>query len=541
MRPLQTALDPRSDAWRRAAGWMSALLDEIRSVERRAAEAADRVRDRYAARGELLPRERLAHLLDRGRPFLEIGALAGYLLDDDTDGTLAGGGVITGIGWVCGVRCVVHADNFVVKGGTVSHQGILKKMRFQQIARENKLPIVSLAQSGGANLKYVSDYFLEGARFFADRARLSAFGLPQITVVHGSATAGGAYDPGLSDYMIMVRGKATMYLAGPPLLKAATGQIATDEELGGAEMHCRIAGSAEYLAEDDADGIRIAREVLAALQWNRHLPAQPEPAFDPPLYPQEDLLGVVPEDPKIPFDMREVIARVADGSRFLEFKSEYDNGTLCGHVTIEGLPAGIVANNFPITANGAAKAAQFIQLCDQAMVPLIFMHNTTGFLVGTEQEQAGIIKHGSKMIQAVANTRVPRIALMIGGSFGAGNYAMCGRGLDPQFIFAWPSSRVAVMGGAQAGMVLRIVAENRAARTGVPLDDATRARVEREAAESQRLLDDKSRALYATARLWDDGVIDPRDTRRLLAELLRTSRDAAARRLNPNSFGVARF
>ena len=541
MPALTSRLDARSPEFNRNADRMLTLISEVRAIEERGTQAALRQRERHARRNELLPRERLALLLDRGSHFLELSRLAGCMLDDDTDGSTAGGGMITGIGQVAGVRCLVCVDNFPVKGGSLSHMGLLKKLRYQQIVMENKLPVVTLAQSGGANLRYVSDFFLEGARFFANRARISAQGLPQVTVVHGSATAGGAYDPGLSDYMVMVRNKATMYLAGPPLLKAATGEVATDEELGGAEMHCRVAGNAEYLAEDDADGIRLAREILGALQWNRNGTPAAAPAFREPLYPGEELLGVVSAEPKTPFDMREVLARIADGSEFLEFKSEYDSGTLCGHIAVEGLPVGIVGNNFPITARGAAKAAQFIQLCDQAQVPLLFLHNTTGFLVGTEQEQAGIIKHGAKMIQAVANARVPRISLMIGGSFGAGNYAMCGRGLDPQFIFAWPSSRVAVMGGAQAGMVLRIVAENRFARSGEAMDAATRERVEAEALEAQRLLDDKSLALYATARLWDDGIIDPRDTRSTLAELLRTCAAAQGRRLQPNTFGVARL
>ena len=520
---------------------MQAALEQIRIIEECGAAAVEAVRERYARRQELLPRERLALLLDRGDPFIELSRLAGYLLEGDADGAAAGGGIIVGIGRICGVRCLVSVDNFVVKGGSLTQQGMLKKIRSQEIASQMKLPIVTLAQSGGANLRYVSDFFLDGARFFANRARLSAQGLPQITVVHGSATAGGAYDPGLSDYMIMVRNKASMYLAGPPLLKAATGEIATEEELGGAEMHCRVAGSAEYLAENDADGIRIAREVLAALQWNRLVPVIAPPPYSEPLHSPDELIGIVSAESKTPFDMREVLVRIADGSDFLEFKSEYDAGTLCGHISIEGLPVGIVANNFPITARGAAKAAQFIQLCDQAQLPLLFLHNTTGFLVGTEQEQAGIIKHGAKMIQAVANARVPRISIMIGGSYGAGNYAMCGRGLDPQFLFAWPSSRVAVMGGAQAATVLKIVAENKFNRSGGTMDTATRARVDAEALEAEQLLDEKSRALYATARVWDDGVVDPRDTRRLLGELLRTCRDSALRQLQPNSFGVARF
>ncbi len=304
--------------------------------------------------------------------------------------------------------------------------------------------------------------FVEGARTFANQARLSAAGIPQITVVHGNATAGGAYQPGLSDYVVLVRNRAKMFLAGPPLLKAATGEIATDEELGGAEMHTGVAGTAEYLAENDADGIRHARDIMSKLGL-RDAPPEDRP-WQEPLYPPEQLLGVVPADSKKPYDVREIIARLADGSDFLDFKNDWDSATLCGWIDIEGQPVGVIGNNGPITPRGAAKAAQFIQLCDQTRRPLLFLHNTTGFMVGTDPEQNGVIKHGSKMIQAVANARVPKISILVGGSYGAGNYAMCGRGLDPRFIFAWPNAKVAVMGGQQAGTVLRIVAEAKTAR-----------------------------------------------------------------------------
>jgi geranyl-CoA carboxylase beta subunit len=367
---------------------------------------------------------------------------------------------------------------------------------------------------------------------------MSAAGIPQVTVVHGNATAGGAYQPGLSDYVITVREQAKMFLAGPPLLKAATGEIATDEELGGAEMHATVAGTAEYLAEDDADGIRQAREILGALPWNENLPLRQEPQWDEPLYPAEELLGVIPSDAKKPYDVREILARIADGSRFLDFKNDYDNQTVCGTIRIQGHSVGIIGNNGPITPAGSTKAAQFIQLCDQAGTPILFLHNTTGFMVGTHSEQNGIIKHGSKMLQAVANCRVPKIAVVVGGSYGAGNYAMCGRGLDPRFIFAWPNSRTAVMGPAQAGKVMRIVAEDKQRKSGIEPDEKTLAFLEQATAKK---LEDGSTALFGTARLWDDGLIDPRDTRRVLALVLSVCREAEQRQLRPNSYGVARF
>ncbi|WP_425328134.1 geranyl-CoA carboxylase subunit beta, partial [Pseudomonas nitroreducens] len=358
------------------------------------------------------------------------------------------------------------------------------------------------------------------------------------TVVHGSSTAGGAYQPGLSDYVVVVRGKAKMFLAGPPLLKAATGEIATDEELGGAELHAQVAGTAEYLAENDADGVRLAREILAALPWNNQLPARAKLTWDEPLYPAQELLGVVPADAKKPYDVREIVARIADGSRFLDFKNEFDSQTVCGHLHIEGHACGLIGNNGPITPQGAAKAAQFIQLCEQSNTPILFLHNTTGFMVGTESERLGVIKHGSKMIQAVANATVPKLTLVVGGSYGAGNYAMCGRGLDPRFIFAWPNSRTAVMGGAQAGKVLRIVTEEKHAKEGKEADPKMLDMLEQMTAQK---LDAQSTALYGTASLWDDGLIDPRDTRALLGYLLDICAEAAMRPLKGNSFGVARF
>jgi len=538
MAQIQSLLDPHSEAFARNRTAMLAAIEHVQQLEQNLLNKAAEAKAKFDQRGQLLPRERLNLLLDPGAPFLELASLAGYKLHDDKDGSAAGGGLIAGIGYVCGIRAMVVANNSAIKGGTISPSGLKKSLRLQQIALENKLPMITLAESGGANLNYAAEIFVEGARSFANQARLSALGLPQITVVHGSATAGGAYQPGLSDYVVVVRGKAKLFLAGPPLLKAATGEVATDEELGGAEMHAQVAGTAEYLAENDADGVRQVRDILRMLPWNEQLPWRPEPQYKEPLYPIDELLGLIPDDPKKPYDVREIIARIADESNFVEFKGEYDQQTLCGHLKIQGRACGFIGNNGPITPNGASKAAQFIQLCDQSQIPLLFFHNTTGFMVGTESEQQGVIKHGSKLIQAVANARVPKLTLVVGGSYGAGNYAMCGRGLDPRFIFAWPNSRTAVMGGAQAGKVLRIVTEAKQLKDGLVPDPKMLDMLEQVTAQK---LDSQSTALYGSANLWDDGLIDPRDTRTLLGYLLDICHEADLRTLQPNSFGVSRF
>lgn len=529
---LGSEVDPGAFGVNAAA--MHAAMAPVLAVQGAVEAAAEAVRARYAKRGQQMPRDRLALLLDPGAPWLELCPYAGWKRYGDKDGTGAGAGAIAGIGRVAGRWCVVVVDNFAVKGGTVTPDGLAKKLRLQEVARDNRLPLVSLSQSGGANLAYAHEVFIPGGRGFANQARLSAMGIVQVTVVHGSATAGGAYQPGLSDHVILVRGQATMYLAGPPLLKAATGEVATDEDLGGAEMHAQVSGVGDYLAEDDADGIRLARDIIAAL------PMQEEAlgaAFAPPLYPAEDLLGLVPADPRQPYDAREIIARLVDGSTWLEFKPEIDGATLCGQARIEGHAVGIVANNGPITAQGAAKAGQFIQLCDQAGMPLLFLHNTTGFLVGTEPERAGIIKHGSKMIQAVANARVPKVSVVVGGSNGAGNYAMCGRGFDPRFLFAWPNARTSVMGPAQAGQVMRIVTEAKMRAEG----SVDGARLDALEAGTTAMLADATTALASSARLEDDGIIDPRQTRDILALVLGLIAGEGTRILRPNTFGVARL
>lgn len=535
---LESQLEVHSEEFRQNAANMQKLVDEFRGIEQKVIAKAEEMLPKFRKRNQLLPRERIERMLDPGSPYFELMSLAGYMMHDDRDGSEAGGGVIAGIGYVQGIRCLIVANNSAIKGGTISPAGLHKTLRLQAIVRENRLPIITLSESGGANLNYAGEIFVEGARTFANQARLSAAGIPQITVVHGNATAGGAYQPGLSDYVIVVRNRAKMFLAGPPLLFAATGEVATDEALGGAEMHASIAGTAEYLAESDADGIRLAREIVGKLPWNDQLQWPATKAFNPPRYDAEELLGIVPNDPKKPYDCREVIARIADDSDFLDFKTEFDNQTVCGWLSIEGHPAGFIGNNGPITPQGAAKASQFIQLCDQSNTPILFFHNTTGFMVGTESERNGVIKHGSKMIQAVANARVPKFTVVIGGSYGAGNYAMCGRGLDPRFIFAWPNNKTAVMGGAQAGKVLRIVTEQKQRAKGMEPDPKVLDMIEQTTAMK---LDQQSTALYGTAHLWDDGLIDPRDTRKVLAFVMDIARESERRRLQSNAFGVARF
>jgi geranyl-CoA carboxylase beta subunit len=536
---IETRIDPQGESFRANRAAMLKLVEEFRSLEEQVRHTSNSKKRQFADRGQLLPRERLALLLDRGSPFLELSTLAGLgMHDDDGKQNVFGGGIIDGIGYVSGVRCLISASDSAIKGGTTAPMGLKKKLRSQEIARDNKLPLIQLVESGGANLNYQAQIFVEGGQTFRNQARLSAMGVPQVTVVHGSSTAGGAYLPGLSDYVVMVKHRAKVFLAGPPLLRAATGERATDEELGGAEMHSAVSGVSDYMAEDDADGIRLCREIVAKLHWNDRSPAQPRPSFREPRYSADELCGVVPVDYRKPYDVREVIARVVDGSEFLDFKPLYGVHTVCGQAEIEGQVLGIIGNNGPIDADGSVKAAQFIQLMCQTGTPIVYLQNTTGYMVGTEAERRGIVKHGSKMIQAVANATVPQLTLHIGASFGAGNYGMCGRAYDPRFIFAWPNNRIAVMGGEQAARVLSIIAEERMERLGKPVD-----RVQLQTME-QKIIDQferESTALFATARLWDDGLIDPRDSRKVLAFTLSICCEAQIRPLNATSFGVARM
>ena len=533
---IVSQLDPNAPAFQANRERMAKRLADVQVLQARVVAESESKRDKFERRKQLLPRERVARLIDRGSEFLELSPLAGLgMHDDDGKKAVLGGGSIVGIGVVAGKRVLISASDSAVKGGTVAPMGLKKALRAQELARENKLPLVALVESGGANLMYQAEIFVDGGRTFANQARLSAAGIPQIAVVHGSSTAGGAYLPGLSDYVVLVKGRSSIYLAGPPLVKAAIGEDADDEELGGAQMHAEVTGLGEYLTENDAHAIAVARDILDKLPWDTAPSASAAPE---PLYPAEELLGVVPADDREPYDVREVIARLVDASDFLEFKQNYAADTVCGHSRIQGQAVGIIGNNGPIQPTGSTKAAQFIQLCDQSGTPLVFLQNTTGYMVGKAAEQGGAIKHGSKMIQAVANARVPKFTIVLGGSFGAGNYGMCGRGFDPRFIFSWPSARTAVMGGAQAAKVMDILNRAKLERMGLPAND------EALAAMSDALknrLDAESDVLFGTARLWDDGVIDPRDTRRILALCLSLAREAEQRQLRANTFGIARL
>ena len=535
---IRTKIDSNSSTFKENAEFMLEQIEAFRAIERKMIEQANKAEKKFRERGQLMPRERIEMLLDEGSPFLELSTLAGYKQHDDKDGSLAGGNTICGIGYVAGVRAMLNASNSAIKGGTITPWGMRKALRIQEIALKQKLPLICMVESGGANLMHVGEVFIEGGRGFANQARLSAAGIPQVAVVHGSSTAGGAYLPGLSDYVILVRGRSSIYLAGPPLVKAAIGEECTDEELGGAETHAQVTGLGEYLCEDDAHAIAMAREVLDKLQWD----TVPTPGhWAEPLYDEQDLLGLVPADEREPYDVREVIARLVDGSDFLEFKADYAAETMCGHARIQGRLVGILGNNGPIQPSGSTKAAQFIQLCDQSATPLIFLQNTTGYMVGSAAERGGAIKHGSKMIQAVANARVPKFTVVLGGSYGAGNYGMCGRGFDPRFIFAWPTARTAVMGGAQAAMVMEMISRGKLERAGVPLGEQAEAGIKAMSEQLKRRLDLESDVLFGTARLWDDGIIDPRETRNVLAQCLAMARDARARVLHPNTFGIARM
>ncbi|RZI42387.1 acyl-CoA carboxylase subunit beta [Herbaspirillum sp. HC18] len=519
----------------------AALLQQIaqlRALEQRTRDASSASKPLFDKRGQMLPRARVARLLDAGAPFLELSTMAGYQLDTpDPAKSIPGGGVIAGIGHVQGVRAMIVASDAGINAGALKMAGLDKMLRAQSIALHKKLPFIHLVESAGANLlEYRVEHFIHGGGVFYNLARLSAAGIPVVTVVHGSSTAGGAYMPGLSDYVIMVRGRARAFLAGPPLLKAATGEIATEEELGGADMHAAVSGLAEYVAENDADALRIARDVVAALDWNRHLPYAAS-GFSEPLYDSEELLGIMPADPKKPVDMREVIARIADGSDFLEFKADYGPATVTGHASVCGQRVGIVTNNGPLDPAGANKATHFMQACCQSGMPLLFLQNTTGYIVGKESEQAGMIKHGSKMIQAVSSANVPRITMMCAASYGAGNYGMCGRGYEPDFAFSWPNARTAVMGAEQAADTMAMVMEAGAARKGQAADPAMLAGLKQQIIAT---FERQTSAFYTSALLLDDGVIDPRDTRKVLAMCLSVCDEAQRRNLRPMQFSVAR-
>jgi geranyl-CoA carboxylase beta subunit len=527
---------------------MLARIAQLKALEERSAAASGKSRPVFEKRGQLLPRERVALLLDPGRPYLPLASLAGYLQDTKDPATsVPGGGMIAGIGFVSGVRCMIVASDSGIDAGAIQPMGLDKILRVQEMALENKLPFIHLVESAGANLmRYRVESFIHGGALFRNFARLSAAGIPVITVQHGSGTAGGAYMPGLSDLVVMVRKRSRAFLAGPPLLMAATGEVATEEELGGAEMHTSVSGLGEYLAEDDRHALGIAREVVSRLSSRTRsgihsgAPAwiAGQARIDSPRFDAEELLGLVPSNLREPVDMREVIARIVDRSELLEFKALYGAATVCAQGSIEGHHVGFITNNGPIDVAGANKATHFIQLMCQAGNPIVYLQNTTGYIVGKESEQAGMIKHGSKMIQAVTNANVPQITIQCGASFGAGNYGMCGRGYAPRFLFSWPSAKTAVMGGEQAARTMQIVTEAGLARKGIAVDPAqSKAQFDKIVAMFEAQAD----AFYTSGLLLDDGVIDPRDTRSVLAFCLDICEEAQQKQLRPMQFGVARM
>lgn len=540
MSVFASKINPRSESFQRNRQEMLALIDKLNELNARGAEISERRKPRFEARGQLTPRERLARLLDPGMPFMAIGNLAGYLLDtDDPDKSIPGSTSISGIGFIGGVRCAIVVDDSGIQAGSLTTASGYRLTRTEEIALQQKLPFVHLVESAGGDLlNYTVENFSNGGALFGNLAKLSKAGIPVIAILHGSSTAGGAYMPGLSDYVIAVKGRGRAFLAGPPLLKAATGEIATEEELGGAEMHASVSGLAEYLAENDGQAVQICRELMQRLHWNKDCAAPIRGSYQEPAYDPDELAGVIPVDYRNPYNMRELVARIVDGSDFMDFKPRYGSATVCLQAQIYGLPCGIIGNNGPIDPEGATKATQFLQLCDQANIPMLFLQNTTGYIVGTQSERAGMIKHGAKMIQAVRNISVPRITMMTGASFGAGNYGMCGRAYEPDFLYTFPNARTGVMGGEQAAKTMSVVARGKAAAAGQKVDEQALTKQE---AYLSNVFDSQSGAFYTSGHLLDDGMIDPRDSRRTLGFLLETVWEACHRDLQPNSFGVARM
>ena len=540
MTQYRSRIDPGSDSFVANREEMLALVKKLRDLERRTHDLSERRRPRFEERGQLTPRERLSGLLDPGLPFLELYNMANYLVDDQgPDSSVPGASMICGIGFVSGVRCMVFVDDSGINAGASTTTSVSKALGVLRVAQEQRLPLIHLVESAGANLmQYTVELWANGGGMFHGLARLSAAGIPTIVVLHGPSTAGGAYQPGMSDYVIGVKKNGMAALAGAALLKAATGEVAEDAQLGGSEMHASVSGLVEYLAEDDNHGLEIARDLIGRLDWNAACP-RPEPrSFGEPVFSPDEIAGVVPVDYRKPYDVREVVARVVDGSDFIDFKPRYGVSTVCIQAEVFGRPCGLIGNNGPIDPNGATKAAQFFQLCDQSNLPIIFLNNTTGYMVGTEYEHAGMIKHGSKMIQAVSNVKVPKISLYIGASFGAGNYGMCGYAYEPDFLFTWPNAITGVMGGEQAALTMEHVMINSARRRGKEIDTAA-LKVQKEAIIEH--FDRQSDAFYTSGRLLDHGMIDPRDTRKGLGFALQTCWESRNRTLRPNSFGIARL
>jgi 3-methylcrotonyl-CoA carboxylase beta subunit len=532
---IESKLDTRSDDFKANASAMRAVVDDLRVRVAKVAEGGGAAaRAKHEARGKLLPRERVDRLLDPGTAFLEVGQLAAFgMYGDDAPSA----GVITGVGRIAGVECMVVANDATVKGGTYYPMTVKKHLRAQEIAEQNHLPCVYLVDSGGAFLPEQDNVFPDRdhfGRIFYNQANMSAKAIPQIAVVMGSCTAGGAYVPAMSDETIIVRDQGTIFLGGPPLVKAATGEVVTSEDLGGGDVHTRVSGVVDHLAENDAHALAIARRIVANL--NRTKPnGVVFAAAEEPLYDPSEIYGVIPADTKKPYDVREIIARVVDGSRLDEFKARYGTTLVTGFAHLYGMPVGIIANNGILFGESAQKGAHFIELCAQRGVPLVFLQNITGFMVGRKVENAGIAKDGAKMVTAVATAQVPKVTMLIGGSFGAGNYGMCGRAYSPRFLWMWPNARISVMGGEQAASVLATVK-----RDGVEAKGGTWSKDDEEAfkAPIRAQYDHQGHPYYATARLWDDGVVDPAQTRRILGLSLSAALNAP---IGETRFGLFRM
>lgn len=540
---FQSRIQTGSDAFQQNREEMLQLVANLREYEARGEALSEKRRPRFEQRGQLTPRERLKRLLDPGMPFVEVFNMANFLVDDANWKTsVPGASQIAGIGFVSGVRCVIHVDDSGINAGAATAMSATKANEVLDLAIKHKLPFVHLVESAGANLMtYQVELWAKGGGMFNKLAKLSAMGVPTLVVLHGPSTAGGAYQPGMSDYVIGVRKNGMAALAGAALTQAATGEVSTDQELGGVDMHASVSGLVEYVAEDDADGILICRDLIRRLDWNRHCEPLPANEFKPPVHDPDEMAGVVPVDYQKAYDAREVMARLVDGSDFIEFKPRFGAATVCVQAGIFGHAVGIIGNNGPLDPDGAAKATQFFQLCDQSDIPIVFLNNITGHMVGVEYEEAGMIKLGAKMIQAVSNVRVPKLSLYIGGSFGAGNYGMCGHAYEPDFLFAWPNATTGVMGGEQAAITMDVVARAGAKRRGIEITEEMEKQMAIQKQAIIDLFDPQSNAFYTSGRMLDQGIIDPRDSRKILGFALETCWEARHRSIHPNSFGVARI
>ena len=540
MSVIQTQLNSRSADFLTNAAALQVVVDDLRvQLKKSAAGGGEKARAKHVARGKLPPRERVQMLLDPGTPFLELAPLAAHAMYLNKEGMEDApcAGMIAGIGRVNGVDCMIVCNDATVKGGTYYPMTVKKHLRAQEVAQQNNLPCIYLVDSGGANLPNQDDVFPDRdhfGRIFYNQANMSALGIPQIAVVMGSCTAGGAYVPAMSDETIIVKNQGTIFLGGPPLVKAATGEVVSAEDLGGGDVHTRLSGVADHLAQNDAHALALARQAVGSLNRKKKIELQlREPAA--PLYDSQEIYGVIPADSRKPYDVREIIARIVDGSEFAEFKARFGATLVCGFAHIEGMPVGIIANNGILFSESALKGAHFIELCCQRKVPLVFLQNITGFMVGRKYESEGIARNGAKMVTAVATAKVPKFTIIIGGSFGAGNYGMCGRAFGPRFLWMWPNARICVMGGEQAAGVLATVK-----RDGIEARGGAWS-ADEEASFKQPILDQfgaQSHPYYASARLWDDGVIDPADTRRVLALGLSASLNAL---IEDTKFGIFRM